>query len=326
MQKRKLFLSVVLAVRNSSLLLSTLLPKLCDVLTNSVSDFEIIVVENSSTDNTIEVLKSFTTQRGLPNIQVFALAHEVDTHLALWAGVENALGDYVAALDLNTDNPLHLEKLLADFDSNCDIGFCRNKEKAKENLAYSLFGSSFLWFYKKITGLHLKNEAPSFRILSKRVVNYILQHPNPPSSYRTMPLSSGFSQKLSEYSYVPSSRIRKGFWASVEKGVQLLVSTTRAPMRLVSALCIFGAFANIIYTFYVVLIALIKTNVAEGWVSLSLQSSGMFFLISLVLLVLSEYILNFAKLSSEGPAYYVAQEFNSVEFTRQKKLNVEDGK
>lgn len=48
------------------------------------------------------------------------------------------------------------------------------------------------------------------------------------------------------------------------------------------------------------------------------------FLISLVLLVLGEYILNMASLSNEGPLYHVGQEFTSARMTRREKLNIED--
>ena len=49
----------------------------------------------------------------------------------------------------------------------------------------------------------------------------------------------------------------------------------------------------------------------------------MFFLLSLVLLVLGEYILNMVSLTNEGPPYHVAQEFTSTRMTRREKLNVE---
>jgi hypothetical protein len=49
----------------------------------------------------------------------------------------------------------------------------------------------------------------------------------------------------------------------------------------------------------------------------------MFFLISLVLLVLGEYILNMASLQNEGPLYHVGQEFTSARMTRREKLNIE---
>ncbi len=93
--------------------------------------------------------------------------------------------------------------------------------------------------------------------------------------------------------------------------MRLLVSTTRAPMRMVNALSLFGAVANLAYSVYVVIIWLFKPDVAPGWVSLSLQQSGMFFLISLVLLVLGEYILAMASASNDGPLYHVAQEFTT---------------
>jgi hypothetical protein len=104
----------------------------------------------------------------------------------------------------------------------------------------------------------------------------------------------------------------------------MLISSTRAPMRMVTALSLFGAVMNLMYCAYVVGIALFKTDVAAGWTSLSLQQSGMFFLISLVLLVLGEYILNMASFSNDGPLYYIGQEFTSCRMTRLERLNVEE--
>ncbi len=95
-------------------------------------------------------------------------------------------------------------------------------------------------------------------------------------------------------------------------------------MRIVTSLSLFGAFANLIYSIYVVAIGILKSDVAPGWISLSLQQSGMFFLISLVLLVLSEYIMQMVSLSNEGPLYHVGQEFTSTRMTRREKLNIEE--
>ena len=75
---------------------------------------------------------------------------------------------------------------------------------------------------------------------------------------------------------------------------------------------------------YVLAVVILKDDVAQGWASISLQMSGMFFLISLVLLVLGEYILNMASVSNEGPPYHVGQEFNSAKITRKGKLNIEE--
>ena len=71
-------------------------------------------------------------------------------------------------------------------------------------------------------------------------------------------------------------------------------------MRLVTALLIFGALSNALYSVYVLAIATFKADVAPGWVTLSLQQSGMFLLLSLVLLVMGEYMIYMARLSNKG--------------------------
>jgi len=162
------------------------------------------------------------------------------------------------------------------------------------------------------------------RLLGKSVVNFILQYSQPALSYRHLPATGRFSRAYLTYSAMPRATHTKRLWESIDRGAQLLVSTTRAPMRLVTAISLFGAFANVLYSFYVVGIGLFKDDVAPGWISLSLQQSGMFFLISLVLFVLGEYILHMASLSNEGPLYHVAQEFTSARMTRREKLNIEE--
>jgi hypothetical protein len=126
------------------------------------------------------------------------------------------------------------------------------------------------------------------------------------------------------YTAKPKLVRRKRLLESVDRGVRTLVSTTRGPMRVVTALSLFGAASNALYSIYVVGIAIFKKDVAAGWVTLSLQQSGMFLLLSLVLLVMGEYMLHLARRSIEGPAYHVAQEFTSAVMTRREKLNVED--
>jgi hypothetical protein len=155
-------------------------------------------------------------------------------------------------------------------------------------------------------------------------VNFILQHPMPSVTYRHLPATGGFAKVILNYTAKTRPSQPKRLGESIDRGMRLLVSTTRGPMRLVTTLSLFGAGANLFYSFYVIAIALFKTDVAPGWVTLSLQQSGMFFLISFVLLMLGEYILNMASLSNEGPLYHVAQEFTSAVMTRREKLNIED--
>jgi len=318
------FLSVVLVVRNQSAQLEQLLSEAASSISTLVSDYELIIVDNASDDDSVSVLKNLTREDGHPNLQVYALTKVVDADTASWVGLENALGDFVAVIDPLADDIGFLPEMLDKAVSGADVVFATNAQKAKQSLAYQGANAVFNGLYQRFNGIHLAKEAPQYRVLSKRVINFILQHPHPAMTYRHLPATGGFARANLNYSAKPRALRTKRLWDSIDRGMRLLVSTTGAPMRLVTALCLFGASANLVYSVYVVAVGLLNPHVAPGWVSMSLQQSGMFFLFSLVLLVLGEYILNMVSLSNEGPLYHVAQEFTSARMTRHEKLNIEE--
>lgn len=318
------FLSVVLVVRNQAPQLEKTLKDAEAGLAELVSDYELIIVDNASNDDSVAVLKALTGERGLANLQVYALTKEVDADTASWVGLENALGDFIAVIDPLADDIHFLPEMLDKAVHGAEVVFATNAQKSQQSLPYRAAYALFYSLYKRLNGIHLAKEAPQYRLLSKRVANFILQHPQPAMTYRHLPATGGFARINLDYSAPPKMAQTKHLWESVDRGMRLLVSTTRVPMRLVTMLSMFGAGANLLYSFYVVAIGLFKPDVAPGWVSLSLQQSGMFFLISLVLLVLGEYIVNMVSLSNEGPLYHVGQEFTSARMTRHEKLNIEE--
>jgi len=319
-----IFLSIVLLARNQAAHLEQTIEETASVVGTLVSDYEIIIVDNASEDDSVAVLRKLTGPSGHPNLQVYALTKEVDADTAFWVGLENALGDFVAVLDPTTDDIRLMGEMLAKAVGGVDIVLASNQQQPTQSAAYRLAYAGFNVLYRYFSGAHLAKEAPRYRLLSKRVINFILQHPQPAITYRHLPVTGGFPRANLTYSAQPKFASPKRIGESVDRGMRLLVSTTRAPMRLVTSLSMFGAVANLLYSAYVVAIGMFKSNVAPGWVSLSLQQSGMFFLISLVLLVLAEYILHMASLSNEGPLYHVGMEFTSARMTRREKLNIEE--
>lgn len=318
------FLSVVFVVRNQAQQLKRILSDAAQCIGPLVSDYELIVVDNASEDESISILKELTQESGLPNVQVYALTKEVDADTASWVGLENALGDFVAIIDPLTDDIGFVPQMLTKAVAGADVVFANNLQKPPQSIPYRFAYAAFNALYKIFNGIHLANEAPQYRILSKQVVNFVLRHPQPSMAYRHLPATGGFARINLEYSALPRTPQLKRLGQSVDRGMRLLVSTTRAPMRIVTSLSLFGAGANLVYSVYVLAIGFFKADVAPGWVSLSLQLSGMFFLLSLVLLVLGEYILHTVTLSNAGPLYHVGQEFTSARMTRRQKLNIEE--
>jgi polyisoprenyl-phosphate glycosyltransferase len=318
------FLSVVYSVRSQGYQLESIIQEASAQLTSLVTDHELIIVDNASDDESISVLKKLTGPTGYPNLQVYALTKEVDGDTASWVGIENALGDFVAVIDPLVDDIAFLPEMLDKAVSGADVVFASNQQKPPQSFAYRAAYTAFNVLYKSFNEIHLAKEAPQYRLLSKRVVNFILQHPQPTVTYRHLPATGGFARINMEYSAKPLAENTKKLGESIDRGMRLLVSTTQAPMRLVTSLSLFGAAANLLYSVYVIAVGIFKADVTPGWMSVSLQQSGMFFLIMLVLLVLGEYILHMASLSNEGPLYHVGQEFTSARMTHREKLNIED--
>jgi hypothetical protein len=323
MARLPIFFTLVISIRNQSNQIQPLLAEVSKMLGELVSDHEIVIIDNASDDDSLLRLKALTSIDGLPNLQVYALTKEVDADTAAWVGLENALGDFVAVIDPLNDDISFLPEMLDKAVRGADVVFANNEQKTAQSFAYRGAYATFNLLYKWFNGIDLANEAPQYRVLSKRIINFILQHPQPAITYRHLPATGGFAKVNLNYSASPKIPHVKRLGSSIDHGMRLLVSTTRGPMRLVTSLSLFGAAANLVYSFYVVGVALLKVNVAPGWVSLSLQQSGMFFLLSLVLLVLGEYILNMVSLQNEGPLYYVGQEFTSARMTHREKLNIE---
>jgi hypothetical protein len=317
-------LSVVVVVQDRAADVRALATRLTQCLLTLASPYELVFVDNGSRDETLAELRRMTRDAALPDLQIYALHRPVDKDVAAWAGVENALGDYVAVVEPEEGAIGTIAPMLAAAEVGADIVFAVDTaSKTRGRSLHARLERGFRMLFSRFSGIDVQREAPYVRLINRRVVNFILQYPLPAQRYRFVAATGGFTRSYLDYASAEEAR-QRSIGESVERGVRLLTTTTRAPLRMVNMLCAFGAAANMVYTVYVVAIALLKRDVAPGWVTLSLQQSGMFFLISLVLLVLGEYVLHVASLSSEGPPYHITQEFTSAARTRERALNVEE--
>ena len=111
-----------------------------------------------------------------------------------WVGLENALGDFVAVIDPLTNDIGFVPEMLDKAMGGADVVFAINDQAPRQSLAYRAANSVFQYAYKWFNGIHLAREAPQYRILSKRVINFILQHPQPAMTYRHLPATAGFAK------------------------------------------------------------------------------------------------------------------------------------
>lgn len=317
-------LTVVIVVQNDAGQIPYIVRSAGMILSRVVSDYEIVIVDNGSTDTTPEALSRLTVDGGEANLQVYILAGRVDDLTARWVGVENSLGDIVVCIDPHQGDLEQLESLTKEAANGTDIVFTtRTFPQGRRSLPSTALYRALGAATKLSTGIDLDSYSTSLIAINRRVVNYLLQFPQPQIKFRNLPSTTGFRRTLVRAPLQRSIANKIKLHESLSRGIQLVTSSSESPLRLATTLSAVGAFASLVYSAYVVLIWAFNEDIAPGWASLSLQQSGMFFLISIVLLVLSEYVLEISRRANSGPEYYIADELTSVRLTRKERLNVE---
>jgi glycosyltransferase involved in cell wall biosynthesis len=316
--------SIIIVVSDEANDIGSYIRAIAEIATCLLSDYEIVIIDNGSTDGSQEVLRHLTSQSGEPNLQVYTLEGRVNDLTARWVGIENSLGDVVVCIEPRYGDIDHLERLIRSAAGNLDLVFTRrvfrkNKRSLPRRALYRSFGA----LAQISTGIDLNSYSTSLIALSRRVVSYLLQFPDPQIHFRNLPSSTGFRRTCID---IPLSRTKARdiqLRESINRGIRLVTAYSDSPLRIATALSAFGALASFLYSIYVLMIWIYNEAVTPGWVSLSMQQSGMFFLISLVLLVLSEYVLEISRKAHSGPSYYIAQELTSAKLTRKERLNIE---
>jgi hypothetical protein len=100
------------------------------------------------------------------------------------------------------------------------------------------------------------------------------------------------------------------------------LSSSVAPLRLLSLLTVAVSLLSLAYAVYVVAVALLKRNIVEGWVSIALPMAVIFFFISTILGVLSEYIFKVVQHTRNVPVYLISGESTSSTSELNARLNV----
>ncbi len=180
-----------------------------------------------------------------------------------------------------------------------------------------LFGC-FRWLFYHLVGLLLRTRIPSdstgFCVLSRAVVNTIARTRSKSRHLRLLACTLGYPVSLYRYEPMASAAAipRRSLREAFHDAMRLLVSTSHTPLRLVSALGILAGSLNLCYVLYVLAIYCFKKEVAPGWATLSLQSSAMFFFVFLILVSLSEYVVQILTESQDNPLYHVESDRTST--------------
>jgi glycosyltransferase involved in cell wall biosynthesis len=146
-------ISVVVPLLNEERSLDTLYREIADALEPLGHDYEVVFVDDGSSDSSLAVLSRLHDET--TNVVVIHLRRNFGKAAALQAGFVEARGDLIVTIDADLqDDPAEIPKLLAKLDEGFDLvsGW---KTRRNDPRARRLFSRVFNWTTGVISGVHL---------------------------------------------------------------------------------------------------------------------------------------------------------------------------
>jgi polyisoprenyl-phosphate glycosyltransferase len=315
-------ISVVVPMFNEEAVLPEFERRLTAATKTWGDDYEIVVVDDGSTDLTPSLLRIIAD--GDPRWHVRRLSRNFGHQAAVSAGLEAAIGDAVVVLDADLQDPPEVvERLLDRWRDGFDVVFAVRRNR-KEGLVKRLCYAGFYRLWKLTSDVPPPADSGDFCVMDRRVVEVINKLPERNRFLRGLRAFVGFRQVGVEYD-------REARRAGVSKytfkkllrlASDGLFSFGAAPLRLASAAGLAFCLAAFFLAAFVVAWKLtdvsifgMKPSNAAGWTSLAaviLFSAG----VQMLLLgVIGEYLARIFEEVKGRPGWIVAEEFGGRKST-----------
>lgn len=317
------FVSVVAPLWNDSDILDAFVEDTTAMLACNYANYELVLVDDGSNDDTRICIEALL--RAHDCIRYIPLSRRFGQEIAISAGLESVIGDFTVVMLPDSDPPKLVPEMVEIARAGSEIVFGVRKTRTGDPWWLRAGAAGFYWLCNRILGLHLPRNATHFRVLSRRAVNALIQVRDQRRYLRTLSGYIGFEDASFAYEPVHRRTVprRKSGGEAISLAVNIVVSNSTRPLRYLSWLGVIVAGLNVLYIGYIALIYLFKSDVAEGWVTQSMQSAVMFFFLFLTLAVLGEYVGQLLDEVRARPLYVARQErVSSVLIADGERVNV----
>jgi dolichol-phosphate mannosyltransferase len=187
---------VVAPVYNEEELVERFVRRACAAVADYT--FELVLVDDGSTDTTPALLDRMADED--PRVRVIHLSRNFGHQAALTAGLEHAVGDVVAMIDADLQDPPELiPTMVARWEAGADVVYAVRRQREGET-AFKLATAS--WFYKlfdRLAQVDLEPNSGDFRLLDRRALDALLTMTERSRFLRGMTVWVGFTQTAVPY-------------------------------------------------------------------------------------------------------------------------------
>lgn len=298
-------ISLVIPIFNEAELIDELVPRAIKAIEKISSQFELILVDDGSTDSSLGKMISY--QKKNKEVKVLALSKNFGHQAAFTAGLEYATGNYVAMMDGDLQDPPELLEQMHLKIKNEGFDIVSGKRTARKgNKTKNLITNFFHFIFKKIANIEDLENAGNFSMMNRKALDALLSMKERvrylPGLRSFVGFKQGFIEYIREDRFQGKPKMTFGKLSIL--AADAIFSFSKFPIRLCLFLGLLGTSVFMLAGIYV-LIAKIAGFAIIGWSSTVLS---IYFLGSIQLIflgVVGEYVYRIYKESQKRPLYFI---------------------
>lgn len=263
--------SIVVPMYNEQESLGILYQELNRV-TDTIKDyeFEYLFVNDGSKDNTLQEIQKLAAAD--ERVHYVSFSRNFGKEAALYAGLSNADGDYIATMDADLqDPPSLLPQMLAMIErQDCDNVATRRVNRKGEPPIRSFFARCFYKLMRRLSNIDIADGARDYRLMSRAMVDSILSVSEYNRFSKGIFAWVGYETKWLEFENVERSagETKWSFWKLVRYSIDGIINFSNTPLQISSYLGMILTIVSFIAIIVEVTRALVFGDPVAGWPSL----------------------------------------------------------
>lgn len=317
---KDIFVSVVALVLPGQHGIEDSLKTIESVLASHYAHFEILLVDTEECIGVDQEMDSILKK--ISKIRYLRLFHTVSLRVLTAAGMENAIGDIIVSGNIAYLSPENIVRAVDCCCSGYDV--VNGVTAGRRSLPYLVGSKVFRFLFGKMISYNLPENDTFFRCISRRALNASL---NTPHFYKFvfLRLNNCGGKQCNLKIDIPKPLFRKySCKNTISTAISLLIFNTTTPLRVMNGIALFSSFLCILFALYSLMVNYFKETVVEGWTTLMLVLSSMFFMMFLILAFIGEYLVRIIADRADLSPYQVMFERHSSVMLHFDTLNIRE--
>lgn len=292
--------------------LSVLFAQLIPVLQSITPDWEIVCINDGSTDATLEKLIHWNAQE--PRIRYLSLSRNFGKEAALTAGLNHAQGRAVIPFDADLQDPPELiPQLVQEWRKGYKVVLACRSTRAEDHWLKGLSARLFYQLFGRVSKIPVPNNAGDFRLMDRQVIEVLGHLPERTRFMKGLFAWVGFSttsvyfDRAPRASGTPTQSVRK-LWSLAKDGI---FSFTTVPLKLTTYAGVFVSTFAFIYAIWLLLRTLIQGVDVPGYASIMVAVLGLGGVQLISLGIIGEYIGRIYRETKHRPIYIIEKQSDS---------------